>query len=121
MEIVELKISIYILLTVFFGYFMIINKLNFTPEKLLDYCVSLTSKIICFFGFIGFLIISILSLVGGFDLAITQFIQDYSKPIIFYSVWNFGIIGLFKLISFFINLFKDNDLFNFEFQGGKNK
>lgn len=112
-EIIINKIWVYMFIFIVVGFLFFKLKQDFKPERLLDYTIFLTTKIILFFIFISFLLIIVMSLLDGSQTLIDNFIQELSIGLLYYALFNYGVFGVLKGIIYFVDFFKKNDLLAF--------
>jgi len=120
-EIILNKIWIYGAIFLLSGFFLFRLKLDFNPDKLLDYAILLTTKLILFFVFMSFLLICIMSILDGTQTKIHSFIEEITLGLLYWALFNYVLFGALKLIIYFVDFFKKNDLLAFSLLKEVNK
>ena len=105
-------IYIYMVLIFISGYFMFNVKKDFSMDDLLNYFIYITTKVMSYVIFTTSILLFIGVITGISETKINLFSQDILYILVFYSVINYGVYYLLKLINYYVDIYKKSDLMN---------
>jgi len=117
------EVYLYVFLTLLFIFFLVKYKQKIDNKNIINYIIYLTNKIILFILFVVFLFASFLTITEVDKNIIISFIKENVRGLIYYSFFNYIILYGIKLIHFFKEFFKKNDIFGISYisKGGFKK
>lgn len=104
---------IYIIMTVFLLIVLMRYKRDFDAKNLIDSFIYLTNKTTILYLFFTFLILTIYGLTNYNEDKLYTFIQEMFRGLVYYAFFSYGLLYLIKSFYYWVNFFKETDLFNF--------
>lgn len=106
---------VYLVIVLLTLFFIVTYNKEFNVKDLINYFIYLTHKTVLFFLLLTFIFLFMYSIIDFPADRLTQFLSDIMVALVFYCFLNYSVFFGIKLIHFFKDFFKKNDLFSYAF------